>query len=83
MQHASNTPRVTLKLNGPLWDRITTAANLVTEGAQALALGVSRTQISRIRNGHCAPGAEFIAAARQAFPAVDTDELFEVVRKSA
>lgn len=59
------------------------AAGLVTESDQARALGVSRGHLSRVRNGHLAPGPEFIARVRLAFPKADDRKLFPVVTRTA
>lgn len=75
--------RTTLALNLALWAELTHKLGLETEKEQAEALGFSRGNLNRIRNGRSAPGPEFIAAVRAAWPNADTDKLFPVVEKSA
>lgn len=58
------------------FDRITTALGHVTDSARAAFLGVSPPALSKIRNGHNGPSADFIAAVRTALPAVPYERLF-------
>lgn len=76
-------PRYTLTLNRELFNEITRNAGLPTERAQAEALGLDRGFLNRVRNGRAAPGPEFMAQVRVAFPAVDANELFPVVTKAS
>lgn len=79
-----NSPsRYTLALDADVWNAITKAAGLDTEREQAIKLGVSRGFLNRVRNGRAAPGPEFIAQARIAFPTVDANRLFPIVQKVA
>jgi transcriptional regulator with XRE-family HTH domain len=76
--------RVTLGIDSDRWDRIVREAGLPTEAQQARKIGVSRQHLNRVRNGHAAPGPDFIAGVRLAFPGVSTDELFPIItRKTA
>jgi transcriptional regulator with XRE-family HTH domain len=72
--------RVTLALDLEAWAKL---AGDLTDGAIARRIGCSRQYLNRVRNGHAAPGPEFIARIRVAFPGVDTDALFRVVEKAA
>jgi hypothetical protein len=72
--------RVTLALDLETWANL---AGDLTDGALARRIGCSRQYLNRVRNGHAAPGPEFIARIRVAFPGVDTDALFRVVEKAA
>lgn len=83
---ADHTPqgRVTLGIDSVRWEAICRNAGLPTETQQARKVGVSRQHLNRVRNGHAAPGPDFIAGVRLAFPGVNTDELFPIIpRKSA
>lgn len=79
----ANPPRFTLGFDSDLWLELTTKAGLLLEREQADAVGISRGNLNRIRNGRAAPGPEFIAQVRQAFPGVDANQLFPVVVKVA
>lgn len=84
MPSPGNTPeRFTLRLDVRAWNELNAAAGLVTEAEQAAHIGIARGTLNRIRNGHAAPGPEFIAAVRVAFPHVATDRLLAIVPKAA
>lgn len=71
---AAGRPRVVFLIEE--FDRITTALGLVTDAARAEFLGVSPPALSKIRNGHNGPSADFIAAVRTALPRVPYERLF-------
>lgn len=75
--------RYTLALDTVEWNAISQRAGLFTERQQAEVLGVTRETLNRVRNGRQAPGPEFIAAVRIAFPTADTGKLFRLVEKAA
>lgn len=76
-------PSVTLALHLEGWKAVTVSAGLSTDMAQAAALHLSRQHVNRVRNGHRAPGPEFIAAAIKAFPESTFEQMFAVVTKDA
>ena len=76
------TRKPTLGVDLEQWERLTATAGLVTEASQAAAIGVSRGHLNRVRNGHLAPGPEFIARVRIAFPKADVLALFPVVNRA-
>ncbi|MER5703507.1 hypothetical protein ABT023_16400 [Micromonospora sp. NPDC002296] len=72
--HSTARPRVVFLIEE--FDRITTPLGLVTDAARAAFLGISPPALSKIRNGHNGPSADFIAAVRTALPAVSYERLF-------
>ena len=48
----------------------------MTDTAFARKLGISRSQLWRIRNGKSSVGAEFLSKFKAAFPTENTDEYF-------
>lgn len=83
MQTPAPGPRQTLALDSEVWSALTKAAGLTTDRKQAEALGFTREALSRVRNGHAAPGPEFIAAVRGLFPHADIHKVFRLVDKVA
>lgn len=75
------TGKPTLAVDPQGWTALMRRAGLTTEGAQARALGVSRQHLNLVRNGHRAPGPEFLARVWQRFPDADPRALFPVVTK--
>lgn len=79
---SSTTRKPTLGINPQAWQTLVTARGLITEQRQADALGISRQHLSAVRNGHYAPGAEFLARVFVAFPEADIRALFPVREKA-
>lgn len=79
----NTTSKPTLAIDLEQWEKVTKRAGLLTDASQAQAIGVHRGHLNQVRNGHRAPGPEFIARVRLAFPDVDPRLLFRVVARSA
>lgn len=79
--HSPTATRPTLGVDPVRWETLMRRAGLITEAAQARAIGVSRQHLNRVRNGHLAPGPEFLAGVWAAFPDADPRALFPVVTK--
>ena len=73
--------RHTLAINVGAWKTLNETAGLRSEKEQAAHLGIDRGTLNRVRNGRAAPGPEFIAAVRRAYPDADLDMIFQVVPK--
>nr|QOL00368.1 hypothetical protein [uncultured organism] len=71
-------PKVRLRVDR--WHTQCVAHGLITEQAQATAVGMCRWSMVQLLGGKQAPGNTFIAAALHYFPNLRFDDLFEIVR---
>lgn len=70
----------TLSIDAERFEALRADQGLDLDKDLAMALGVSKSTVSRIVRGEAAPGVGFIAAALQTFP-VKFEDIFEIVEK--
>jgi transcriptional regulator with XRE-family HTH domain len=76
--HSTSAPAA-VRLRTAAYNAWVAREKLGSEGEQAERIGISRTQLNRVKRGEIAPGERFIAALLTA-TGIAFEELFEVIQ---